>query len=95
MLYCFSQAQYGCDELVDLLASVTENDAVVLWQDGVLLAVKYPQYFVCCKGQCFVLETDILARNLTALLPKESQLWLISLMDLVAITEQYFPQVAL
>lgn len=95
MLYCFSQAQYGCDELVDLLACVTENDAVVLWQDGVLLAVKYPQYFACCKGQCFILETDISARNLTALLPKESPIQLISLMDLVEITEQYFPQIAL
>ncbi|OOF44087.1 hypothetical protein BKK51_09965 [Rodentibacter trehalosifermentans] len=95
MLYCFSQADYGFDKLLNLLSGVTENDAVVLWQDAVLLAVKYPRHFACCKGQCFAFETDISARNLTALLPKESQVRLISLMELVEISEQYFPQIAL
>ena len=77
------------------LTEITENDAVVLWQDGVLLAVKYGEMFTQCKGQCFVLEQDILARNLTALLPENNQVRLISLADLVDLTAQYSPQIAL
>ena len=67
MLYCFSQAAYSDDELTGYFATMTKNDAVVLWQDGVLLAIKYPHYFKECKASCFVLEQDISARNLTAL----------------------------
>ncbi|OOF58628.1 DsrH/TusB family sulfur relay protein [Rodentibacter myodis] len=95
MLYCFSQAVYDKDELVNYLRTVTENDAVLLWQDGVLLAIKFPQLFQHCKGHCFALEQDISARNLTALLSKESQVQLVSLADLVTISEQFFPQMAL
>ncbi|OOF66064.1 DsrH/TusB family sulfur relay protein [Rodentibacter sp. Ppn85] len=95
MLYCFSQANYDKEELMSYLSLVTENDAVVLWQDAVLLIAKYPNYFKDCKGHCFALEQDILARNLTALLPKENIVQLISLLDLVDITVQYSPQMAL
>ncbi|BFU60502.1 MULTISPECIES: DsrH/TusB family sulfur relay protein [Rodentibacter] len=95
MLYCFSKAVYNNDELADYFSHITEKDAVVLWQDGVLLAIKSPQYFENCKGYCFALEQDILARNLTALLPKGNQIRLISLSHFVDITEQYFPQIAL
>lgn len=95
MLYCFSQATYDKEELIGYLSLVTENDAIVLWQDAVLLIIKHPDYFKLCKGGCFALEQDILARNLTALLPKENIVQFISLLDLVDITEQYFPQIAL
>lgn len=67
---------------------------MVLWQDGVLLAVKYGEMFTQCKGQCFVLEQDVLARNLTALLPN-NKVRSISLADLVDLTAQYSPQIAL
>ena len=40
MLYTFSQAHYAETDLQRYLTEITENDAVVLWQDGVLLAVK-------------------------------------------------------
>ena len=73
MLYTFSQAHYSETELQRYLTEITENDAVVLWQDGVLLAVKYGEMFIQCKGQCFMLEQDVLARNLTALLPENNQ----------------------
>ena len=56
MLYTFSQAHDSETELQRYLTETTENDAVVLWQDGVLLAVKYGEMFTQCKGQCFVLE---------------------------------------
>ena len=45
MLYTFSQADYPQRELEGYFANITENDAVVLWQDGVLLAIKYPALF--------------------------------------------------
>ena len=95
MLYTFSQAHYSEADLQRYLTEITENDAVVLWQDGVLLAVKYGEMFAQCKGQCFMLEQDVLARNLTALLPENNQVRSISLADLVDLTAQYSPQIAL
>ena len=94
MLYTFSQAHYSEADLQRYLTEITENDAVVLWQDGVLLVVKYGEMFTQCKGQCFVLEQDVLARNLTALLPN-NKVRSISLADLVDLTAQYSPQIAL
>ena len=94
MLYTFSQAHYSETDLQRYLTETTKNDAVVLWQDGVLLAVKYGEMFTQCKGQCFVLEQDVLARNLTALL-QNNKVRSISLADLVDLTAQYSPQIAL
>ena len=94
MLYTFSQAHYSETELQRYLTEIMENDAVVLWQDGVLLAVKYGEMFTQCKGQCFVLEQDVLARNLTTLL-SNNKVRSISLADLVDLTAQYSPQIAL
>ena len=94
MLYTFSQAHYSETDLQRYLTEITENDAVVLWQDGVLLVVKYGEMFTQCKGQCFVLEQDVLARNLTALL-SNNKVRSISLADLVDLTAQYSPQIAL
>ena len=94
MLYTFSQAHYSETDLQRYLTEITENDAMVLWQDGVLLAVKYGEMFTQCKGQCFMLEQDVLARNLTALL-SNNKVRSISLADLVDLTAQYSPQIAL
>jgi hypothetical protein len=41
-----------------------------------------------------VLEQDVLARNLTALLPENNQVRSISFTDLVDLTAQYSPQIA-
>ena len=95
MLYTLSRAQYDKQELTTLLAQLQPTDALLLWQDGVLLAVKYGEMFTQCKGQCFMLEQDVLARNLTALLPENNQVRSISLTDLVDLTAQYSPQIAL
>ena len=95
MLYTFSLANYDRAELDGYFVAMNEQDAVLLWQDGALLPIKYPQYFQRENFHYFALEQDISARNLTALLLKESQVRLISLADLVEITEQYFPQLAL
>ena len=95
MLYTFSQAHYSQTELEQYLLNATAQDAVVLWQDGVLLAIKYPHYFEQCPAECLLLEQDILARNLTALLPRESKVRSITMLDFVAITQKFYPQLAL
>ena len=95
MLYTFSQAHYSQTELEQYLLNATAQDAVVLWQDGVLLALKQADVLACCRASCFALENDILARNLTALLPNDAKVRSISLADFVVLSEQYFPQIAL
>lgn len=88
MLYTLSQADYNLEELQSLLQQVTEKDAVVLWQNGILQAVKNPQIFAKLPN-VFVLENDVNARGLTASLPT------ISYREFVKITEQFHPQISL
>ncbi|TLU75733.1 sulfurtransferase complex subunit TusB [Mannheimia varigena] len=90
MLYTLSKAQYNEDTLT-ILSHLTENDVVVLWQDGVLQAVKNPQFFANLP-RCYLLEQDITARGLEQIL---SSFQLISLTELIKLTEIDFPQVAL
>lgn len=95
MLYTFSQADYDQQTLEIYLRNANAIDAIVLWQDGVLLAIKQADVLARCQAPCFVLENDLLARNLTALLPENAKVRSISLADFVAISEQYSPQIAL
>ena len=95
MLYTFSQADYDQQTLEIYMRNANVADAIVLWQDGVLLAIKQADVLARCQVPCFVLENDLLARNLTALLPENAKVRSISLADFVAISEQYSPQIAL
>ena len=95
MLYTFSQADYDQQTLEIYLRNANATDAIVLWQDGVLLAIKQADVLARCQAPCFVLDIDLLARNLTALLPENAKVRSISLADFVAISEQYSPQIAL
>ena len=88
MLYTFSQAHYSETELQRYLTETTENDAVVLWQDGVLQAVKNPQLFAN-RENVFALTQDLQARNLTVTVET------ISLEQAVRLTEWFYPQVSL
>lgn len=90
MLYTLSQADYNNDELTFLLTNANDQDAVLLWQDGVLLAVKYPDLFTKCTANCYALELDLNARNLAALIPPKVRP--ISMPFLVELTEHYTPQ---
>lgn len=90
MLYTISKAQYD-DEMLHLLSHISDNDAVVLWQDGVLQAVKNPQLFANLP-RCYLLEQDIIARGLTQTL---SSFQTISLTEFIQLSETYFPQMAL
>jgi len=63
MLYTFSQAHYSQTELEQYLLNATAQDAVVLWQDGVLLALKQADVLARCHASCFALENDIEKKN--------------------------------
>lgn len=87
MLYTLSQSHYDLTELRTLLSRVSDSDAVLLWQNGVLLAVKFPQIFAKIK-HVYVLKNDLTARGLACDIPS------LDLVELVQLTETYFPQVA-
>lgn len=91
MLYTFSKAQYDDETLKLFLGSLTENDAVVLWQDGVLQAVKKPEFFANLP-HCYLLEQDVVARGLNTQL---STFVTLSLTEFVKLTEIHFPQVSI
>lgn len=88
MLYTLSRAQYDKQELTTLLAQLQPTDALLLWQDGVLQAVKNPQLFAN-RENVFALIQDLQARNLTVTVET------ISLEQAVRLTEGFYPQVGL
>lgn len=88
MLYTLSKAQYDKQELTTLLAQLQTTDALLLWQDGVLQAVKNPQLFAN-RENVFALTQDLQARNLTVTVET------ISLEQAVRLTEGFYPQVSL
>lgn len=87
MLYTLSQAHYDHAELEQLLAQLTAEDSLLLWQNGVLQAVKFPQLFAN-RPNVFALENDVKARGLTLSIPT------ISLAELVELSERCYPQLA-
>ena len=87
MLYTLSKAQYDKQELTTLLAQLQPTDALLLWQDGVLQAVKNPQLFAN-RENVFALTQDLQARNLTVTVET------ISLEQAVRLTEEFYPQVS-
>ncbi|MCW9717509.1 MULTISPECIES: DsrH/TusB family sulfur relay protein [unclassified Avibacterium] len=100
MLYTFAKADYDSQTLARYFAHFTQQDCLVLWQDGVLLPLKHPELFAQLSQPYYVLENDIHARNLQKIAPHfvnndENKVRLISLQNLVELTEQYFPQVGL
>ena len=88
MLYTLSKAQYDKQELTTVLAQLQPTDALLLWQDGVLQAVKNPQLFAN-RENVFALTQDLQARNLTVTVET------ISLEQAVRLTEGFYPQVSL
>ncbi|MBS6008507.1 MAG: sulfurtransferase complex subunit TusB [Haemophilus parahaemolyticus] len=88
MLYTLSRAQYDKQELSTLLAQLQPTDALLLWQDGVLQAVKNPQLFAN-RENVFALTQDLQARNLTVTMET------ISLEQAVRLTEEFYSQVGL
>lgn len=92
MLYTLSQAEYSPQKLTEMIAQYQADDAIVLWQDGVLQAVKNPQFFANLPN-VFVVKQDIEARGLAGVLADSFRQ--ITLSEFVKITENFAPQVAL
>lgn len=88
MLYTLSKAQYDKQELTTLLAQLQPTDALLLWQDGVLQAVKNPQLFAN-RENVFALKQDLTARNLSTSIVQ------VTLEQAVKLTEDFYPQVSL
>ncbi|MDG2960920.1 sulfurtransferase complex subunit TusB [Bisgaard Taxon 10/6] len=93
MLYTFSESVYDSIELERYFQLLTDRDAVVLWQNGVVLLLKYPHLFTKNSASCYVMEDDIRARGLKNMIP--SFVNLISMSEFVTLTEQFSPQIAL
>lgn len=94
MLYSFSQANYGQEDLQCHLSHLCNQDAVILWQDGVLLPLKQPPLWQNLPCEIFVLDIDLQARGVQSIISAE-KFKIISLTDLVKLSEKYFPQFAL
>ena len=88
MLYTFSKANNHLAWLPQPLAHFEENDIALLWQDGVLQAVKNTECFA--NVRTYVLSEDLHARGLTDMntFPE------VELHEVVTLTEYYFPQIA-
>lgn len=94
MLYTFSQPDYNEKDLTRYITEMRQDDVVVLWQDGVLLLMKYPHLLQQLPCSCCALAQDLEARHLTAWL-KKTDVRAISLFEFVQLSEQYAPQIAL
>ncbi|WP_439240150.1 MULTISPECIES: sulfurtransferase complex subunit TusB [unclassified Lonepinella] len=97
MLYTISNAQYSTTELQRYVAQLTEQDAVVLWGNGVLLMVKQAEVLQQIQNG-YIMQDDLTARHLQqhpnlALL--KNNLQPIDMAQFVSLTEQYSPQLAL
>lgn len=88
MLYTFSKANYDQAWLIQTLAQFDENDIALLWQDGVLQAVKNAECFA--NVNTYVLSADLRARGLTDM----NKFPEVELNEVVTLTEYYFPQIA-
>lgn len=88
MLYTLSRADYDINQLQAIISQLTEHDALLLWQDGVLQAVKNPQIFTNVRN-LFLLDVDLNARGLNTAFPT------VDFNQLVKLSERFYPQIAL
>ncbi|MBE2898793.1 hypothetical protein HPC37_08305 [Pasteurellaceae bacterium 20609_3] len=95
MLYTFSKSHYPEDELARILAHLRADDAVLLWQEGVMLAQTHRTLLISLNIPCYALAQDIKARNLSALFTTLPAIEPIGLAELVRVSEQFYPQLAL
>lgn len=72
---------------------ISDQDAVLLWQDGVLISLKNNPILAQLKQQTihiYALENDLLARGLVDLIDQD--VILTRLPEVVELTQSYFPQ---
>lgn len=72
---------------------INSNDAVLFWQDGVLIGLKNNAILSQLQqktNSIYALENDLTARGLLPFI--DENIKIISLSELVDLTKQYFPQ---
>ncbi|WP_392563491.1 sulfurtransferase complex subunit TusB [Orbus wheelerorum] len=72
---------------------INADDAVLFWQNGVILAIKNNQQLITILAKtshCYVLDNDIIARGLTPLI--DERITIINMDEVIALTERYYPQ---
>lgn len=77
-----------------MLDLISPLDAVLLWQDGVIFALKENE--ICSillqkTASCYVLDNDILARGLSDYI--DSRFHVITMLDAICLTEKHYPQI--
>lgn len=92
MLITFSQNQLVGNNPV--LALITANDAILLWQDGVYLGIDDAAMAALQQKSrhIFALEADVHARGIASQLRENVQI--INFAELVNLTVTYHPQLA-
>ncbi|WP_392563025.1 sulfurtransferase complex subunit TusB [Orbus sturtevantii] len=72
---------------------INANDAILFWQDGVILALENNQKLITIltkTSKCYALDNDILARGLTPMIDK--RIAIINMEQVIALTQHYYPQ---
>lgn len=78
--------------------TLSAQDAILLWQSGVTLPLNARLEYLSenCQTPCFTLHDDVLARGLLSHYRRHfPHITLISMAEMVQLTERYFPQLAL
>ncbi|WP_392566314.1 sulfurtransferase complex subunit TusB [Utexia brackfieldae] len=94
MLHTLSHTSSQTDSAL-LLSLINQQDIIVLWQDGVTIAVKgndLLQDMFKQSIQVYALKQDISARGLLPLL--DDNVILIDMEACIALTAQHYPQLA-
>ncbi|MGL4270242.1 MAG: sulfurtransferase complex subunit TusB [Plesiomonas sp.] len=95
MLYTLSHSPFQSQALNDILRLATENDALLLWSDGVIAALANSELvepLTTSPVKVYVLQEDVQARGLSAHLHPQAQV--IDYQGWVALTEQHPQQLA-
>ncbi|WP_392559054.1 sulfurtransferase complex subunit TusB [Orbus mooreae] len=80
------------DSAIDI-ELITPNDAVLFWQNGVILTIKDNVILNAILAKttlCYVLDNDIMARGLAPLI--DPRLTIIDMEMVVSLTEHHYPQ---
>lgn len=95
MLYTFAHNTYDIDTLQRYWQSCNASDAALFWQEGIIALLKYAKDLPLTKMPIFILEQDLSARNLSLDHFKPHSVVMINLPELVKLTENHTPQLAL
>ncbi len=95
MLYTFSQSEYDLATITQIWQNLAENDAVLFWQNGVTFWFKHVTNLNLNQAYICLLKNDVEARGLMPFITSfKTDIHLLTLTELVDLTEKYYPQLA-